>query len=211
MGGRTMAESEFINTVTVNHVSDSAVIGVGFSNPNIWTLDCDIAIEDVDAEIRETSISDISFSAIVVNEDITVDTRAEVNDVIDLSIGFSVNGITTSGPSSQQAVPYDRIIEITEDSPEAQNESQYSSSAWAVKQIYDDVRNIVAGGGDKNYYHSQNSASSVWTIRHGLGKRPSVTVIDSAGTQVYGEVEYIDSDTVKITFKAAFSGYASLN
>ena len=46
---------------------------------------------------------------------------------------------------------------------------------------------------------------------HGLGKRPSVTVVDSAGTAVIGEIEYLDDNTVRLTFCAAFSGTAYCN
>lgn len=44
-----------------------------------------------------------------------------------------------------------------------------------------------------------------------LGKRPAVTVVDSAGTVVIGEVDYLDDNTVRLTFCAAFSGTAYFN
>lgn len=46
---------------------------------------------------------------------------------------------------------------------------------------------------------------------HNLGKRPAVTVVDSAGTVVIGEVDYLDDNTVRLTFCAAFSGTAYFN
>lgn len=62
----------------------------------------------------------------------------------------------------------------------------------------------------RRYVHTQGVASIEWVITHALGGRPSVTVVDSAGTVVIGEVQY-DSDTqVTISFTAAFSGYAYL-
>ena len=57
----------------------------------------------------------------------------------------------------------------------------------------------------------QMEASDEWTIVHNLGKRPSVTIVDSADTQVVGNVAYLDDDTVQVTFSAAFSGTAYLN
>lgn len=65
--------------------------------------------------------------------------------------------------------------------------------------------------GDKHYTHNQSPASAVWTVSHGLGKFPSVTVIDSAGTEVVGDVVHIDANTTEITFSAAFSGKAYFN
>lgn len=66
-------------------------------------------------------------------------------------------------------------------------------------------------GGDKTYVHVQLVPSDVWTITHSLGKYPSVSVIDSANSQVFGEVNYIDTSTVEVTFSSGFAGKASLN
>lgn len=57
----------------------------------------------------------------------------------------------------------------------------------------------------------QSSASGTWTINHNLGKKPSVTVVDSADNQVVGDVEYIDENNLTVTFCGAFSGKAYLN
>lgn len=64
---------------------------------------------------------------------------------------------------------------------------------------------------DRHYVHKQLSASREWLITHNLSKFPSVTVVDSAQTVVIGEVTYIDSNNLKITFSAEFSGKAYLN
>jgi hypothetical protein len=60
------------------------------------------------------------------------------------------------------------------------------------------------------YIHTQGSASSSWTITHTLGGRPSVTVVDSTGTTVVGDVQYNSDTQVTLTFSAAFSGSAYL-
>lgn len=64
---------------------------------------------------------------------------------------------------------------------------------------------------DRHYRHTQVSPSATWTVAHGLGKRPSVSVVDSAGTEVVGGVEYLDSDTVRLSFQGAFAGEAFFN
>ncbi len=64
--------------------------------------------------------------------------------------------------------------------------------------------------GSNRHVHTQGSAQTTWTITHTLGGRPQVTVVDSTGTVVIGEVTY-DSDTqVTVKFSAAFSGSAYL-
>ena len=61
------------------------------------------------------------------------------------------------------------------------------------------------------YIHSQIAPAAIWMINHELGKHPSVAIVDSAGTVVVGEVEYIDDDTIRASFTAAFAGKAYLN
>ena len=39
---------------------------------------------------------------------------------------------------------------------------------------------------DLGYVHNQNIASTSWTISHGLGFIPNITVVDSGGTVVEG-------------------------
>lgn len=70
---------------------------------------------------------------------------------------------------------------------------------------------VISENKDKNYYHDQAIPSDVWNIIHNLGKKPSVSVLDTAGTEVEGEVRHISINEVKIMFSAAFSGNATLN
>lgn len=62
-----------------------------------------------------------------------------------------------------------------------------------------------------SYVHTQGVAASVWTITHNLNRKPSVTIVDSADSVVGGDIEYIDENTIRITFNASFSGKAYLN
>jgi hypothetical protein len=65
--------------------------------------------------------------------------------------------------------------------------------------------------GSVTYTHSQASPSSTWTIFHNLGRRPSVTIVDSAGNVQIGEVLYNSDNQITVTFAASFGGYAYLN
>ena len=69
----------------------------------------------------------------------------------------------------------------------------------------------AGSGGDKSYVHTQSTSSSTWTITHNLNKYPAVSVIDSAGTEVMGDVLYMSTNKVKISFSGAFSGKAYFN
>jgi hypothetical protein len=67
------------------------------------------------------------------------------------------------------------------------------------------------GGGDKNFVYNQPTPSLVWNVVHNLDKYPSVSVVDSAGTTVFGNVQYRNVNELTITFNGAFSGKAFIN
>lgn len=71
------------------------------------------------------------------------------------------------------------------------------------------VRSV--GKSDAYYVHKQNVSAASWTITHNLGKKPAVTVVDSADRNVVGQVQYINDNSLTITFKSAFKGEAYLN
>lgn len=70
---------------------------------------------------------------------------------------------------------------------------------------------INVGSSFQNFVFNQNNPASTWNITHNLGRRPSVTVVDSAGTVVIGEVTYTSDNALTIQFSAGFSGQAYLN
>ena len=61
------------------------------------------------------------------------------------------------------------------------------------------------------YQHSQSATSSSWIITHNLGFYPNITVKDSAGSIVEGEIVYDSANQVTLNFQAAFSGVAYLS
>lgn len=67
------------------------------------------------------------------------------------------------------------------------------------------------GDGDKSFTFTQSVAAETWSITHNLGKYPSVTVVDSGGNVVIGDVEYTSVNALTCTFSAPFSGKAYLN
>lgn len=65
--------------------------------------------------------------------------------------------------------------------------------------------------GDKHYAHTQAVASAAWAITHNLNKYPAVTITDSAGDEVEGEVHYDSLNALTVKFSAPFAGRAYLN
>lgn len=69
----------------------------------------------------------------------------------------------------------------------------------------------AASSGDLNFTYNQIAASASWNITHNLGKNPSVSIVDSGGNWVVGDVLYINNNELTINFNSAFSGTAYLN
>ncbi len=71
-------------------------------------------------------------------------------------------------------------------------------------------RGPVGPTGGQSYTHTQTVASSLWTVNHMLGRYPHVTVMDSAGSVIEGDVTYVDLDHLTIAFGFQFAGTATL-
>lgn len=57
----------------------------------------------------------------------------------------------------------------------------------------------------------QGTSAATWVIPHTLAFRPGVTVTDSTGRQVEGDVVYTNATTITVTFSGAFAGSAYLS
>ena len=62
----------------------------------------------------------------------------------------------------------------------------------------------------KRFVYTQSPASSTWNITHTLNGYPSVTVVDSAGSVVIGDVSYNSTTSLTVSFSSGFAGKAYL-
>ena len=92
-----------------------------------------------------------------------------------------------------------------------QRQTTWNDAVASLNGNFAKIRQAALSSKWVTYTHSQESVSDTWTIIHNLGRHPSVSVVDSAGTQVYGDVEYDNENQLTITFSAPFSGKAYLN
>lgn len=61
------------------------------------------------------------------------------------------------------------------------------------------------------FVFEQGIASDTWVIEHNLNKRPSVTVVDTAGTVFTASVEYNNDNVCTVYINGATKGIAYLN
>ena len=79
-----------------------------------------------------------------------------------------------------------------------------------IKNIYYDLIQFNLQT-DKTFVYTQNTPSGVWAIQHNLNKFPSVSVVNINNILMYGEVTYIDTNNLTVTFSGGFSGKAYMN
>ena len=81
-----------------------------------------------------------------------------------------------------------------------------------LDELYNFANFVKAGDvGDKTFIFEQITPSATWNITHTLNKFPSVSVVDTAGTQVFTDVNYIDKNNITLAFSTGFAGKAFLN
>jgi hypothetical protein len=105
-----------------------------------------------------------------------------------------LQGIPGSGASAQdiQDAIQAAALNSTDDLPEGTTNKYFTTARVA-------------------YIHTQGVASNAWTITHNLGFHPNVTVQDSGGSIVEGEITYTNTNSLTVSFQAAFSGTAYLS
>lgn len=134
-----MASSERLE-LGVNLENNSLEVSANSPLSGVWSLDCDIITEDVDATVQETKVNNITLSGSVTSESISVNLDRKVNTT-DLDVTAIVNGINTTLIESQ-IVEYSKIKNITDLSEESTNEKKYASSALTSKKLHDSVSGI---------------------------------------------------------------------
>lgn len=131
-------------------------------------------------------------------------------DNIERALGDEVNplgGVVLSGrgaPSASLGQEMDFYLDLVSH----RLYGPKSEAGWG------DPTSLVGPSGDARllfYTHVQDPAAEVWDIEHPLDFIPGVTVVDSAGTQVFGDVQILGPNQIQINFSAPFSGSAFLS
>lgn len=64
-------------------------------------------------------------------------------------------------------------------------------------------------GQSLRHTHTQGSPSPTWTINHNLGRRPLVSLLNLAGSEVIAEIEHTSDNQVVARFSTPSTGYAN--
>ena len=75
-----------------------------------------------------------------------------------------------------------------------------SSGNETKKIVVDELLASNTSLTDKNFVHNQIGLSATWSVTHNLNKYPSVTIVDTAGTVITGEITYTNLNEAVISF-----------
>jgi hypothetical protein len=66
------------------------------------------------------------------------------------------------------------------------------------------------GSGGEAFVFVQSAPSRVWVVNHNLGWRPAVSVVDTGGAEVQGDVRHTHLNQLVISFVIPLAGVARL-
>lgn len=153
----------------------------------------------------------ISISVIDAVDEITISPVQQVNSV-DVNTVDEQTNITIDNTQNVETL----IIEPTVES--LQVELAVVANTTGVLSVNGKTGNVVIDYPDINtspvnhvkYVHTQNSPSSQWNIPHNLNFFPNVTVLDNENRVIESDVQYLNTNSVRIVMNVALSGVAYL-
>lgn len=142
-----------------------------------------------------------------------------IKEYLDYFEGLNVMLSQTDNPNNFATYAVSTVINTLNENFGTFNVSYIEGSGSLIAGKHYAISYLAAKGSvDKNYvfptdgvsYHSF-SGGSAFTITHSLNKYPSVTVIDSAGSEVIGDIQHTSKNTFNITFNANQSARVFVN
>ena len=86
------------------------------------------------------------------------------------------------------------------------------NGSMQLGSLYEIINFVKAdAAGDLNFTFTQAVASATWNVTHNLGKNPSVSIVDTGDQEVFAQVDYINTNSLTITFSSAQAGKAYMN
>lgn len=74
--------------------------------------------------------------------------------------------------------------------------------AEELSKVYDEIGKVTL----KTKVVEQPTSSDTWSVSHNLGRYPIVTVVDSSGNVIMGDVVYTSENDLQVRFTNQFSG-----
>lgn len=152
--------------------------------------------------------------AITVIDEIDQITISPVNEVDSVDVNTVAEQTNITIDNTQNV---DLLI-IEEQAEALQVELSVVDNVTGVLSVNGKTGNVIIDYPDINtdpvnhvkYVHTQNTPSNQWNITHNLGFFPNVTVLDNANRIIEADIQYLNTNSVRIVMNVALSGVAYL-
>lgn len=101
-------------------------------------------------------------------------------------------------------------IEIVE-APAVSVEVVEEGGVQVVEIIHPGPQGPAGTGGAEFYVHTQAAPSSIWTMTHNLGFKPSVELLNAGSQEIEGDVVHLSQNVCIAYFTIPIAGFARLN
>lgn len=209
----------------VSHISD-AVKHITSDERNLWNT----VVNKVD-KIEGKGLSTEDYTTEEKNKLAGISANANKTEGSNINGNIKIDGIETTVYTHPSTHPASIIVEdsthrfVTDAEKDTWNNKQdslgYTPENIANKGVANGYASLDSNGKIplsqipdatfNTYTYYQITPSDNWVIEHNLNRCPSVTIVDSSGNVVAGEVKYIDNNTINISFVGVFAGTAYLN
>jgi hypothetical protein len=136
----------------------------------------------------------VAFMQYLVNSDIYIGKQ----DAISVFGHYKVTGFTVNAANAEY---YDLNLSFIG-----------GSGALVLNDFYEIINFVKASAaGDLNFVFTQAVPAVTWTVTHNFGKFPSVSIVDTNDQEVFAQVDYVDVNSLTITFAEAQAGKAYIN
>lgn len=89
------------------------------------------------------------------------------------------------------------------------NDLQQSNALVGQVPVWSGAAWVAGSFAASRYTHSQAVASTLWTVNHNLGYRPTVTIFSVGGVEVEAGILHASLNQVQLSFNVAVSGTAT--
>jgi len=209
----------------VAHISDT-VKHITSDERNLWNT----VVNKVD-KIEGKGLSTEDYTTEEKNKLAGISANANKTEGSNINGNIKIDGIETTVYTHPSTHPASIIVEdsthrfVTDAEKDTWNNKQdslgYTPENIANKGVANGYASLDSNGKIplsqipdatfNTYTYYQITPSDNWVIKHNLNRYPSVTIVDSSGNVVVGEVKYIDNNTINISFVGVFAGTAYLN
>jgi hypothetical protein len=153
---------------------------------------------------------------------IVINVVSEIDEIV-ISPTVNLDSVDVNTVSEETSVSIDvsenvDTVVIEQAAESLQVELAVVDNVTGVLSVNGKTGNVVIDYPDINpdpvnhvkYVHTQSSANSQWNITHNLGFFPNVTILDNANRIIEADVQYLNTNSVRIVMNVALSGVAYL-